>query len=190
MNPSWDVDEITHHFTLLPTEVTFLGNNKPHNHLGKALLLKFFQFEGRFPENESELPLAIIEYVAQQLNVSAEVIKTYKWKGRRIKEHRAEIRELLCFREASMSDQKILRTWLMEQALPQEYRPMYLLQLAYRQLRQSHLEPPTKGRLERLVISALHQYEQTFSAKLLPAYQKTSKPTCNNWSIKKSWPRT
>ena len=74
MNQSWDVDEIIHHFTLVPPEVTFLGDNDPHNHLGKALLLKFFQCEGRFPESKAELPPATVEYVAQQLKLSAEVV--------------------------------------------------------------------------------------------------------------------
>jgi hypothetical protein len=46
MKPLVDVDEIIERFTLLPPEINFLGRNAPHNHLGKALLLKFFQSEG------------------------------------------------------------------------------------------------------------------------------------------------
>lgn len=165
MNQSWDDEDIIHYFTLLPSEVSFLGKNEPHNHLGKALLLKFFQWASRFPEDSAELPPAAIDYVAHQLNVSPEGIKAYKWQGRRIKDHRAEVRELLGFRRASVADQETLRTWLMEKVLPQEYRPAYLTQQAYRHLRQLHLEPPTRGRMDRLVTSALYQYEQAFFSR-------------------------
>lgn len=177
MNQSWDVDDIIHHFTLLPSEIAFLGSNDPHNHLGKALLLKFFQYEGRFPENETELPTAIVEYVAQQLNLPAAVLKEYAWQGRRIKEHRGKIRLFLGFHRASVVDQTALRTWLMESVLPQEHRPAYLTYLAYSRLRQLHIEPPTSGRMERLVTSALYQYEQAFfthTAQHLPAQVKTN----------------
>jgi len=63
MNHDWNTDEIIEHFTLLPAEIQFLGRNDPHNHLGKAFLLKFFQHEYRFPENIAEVPQAIIEYL-------------------------------------------------------------------------------------------------------------------------------
>jgi hypothetical protein len=88
MKQDWDVEEIITHFTLLPGEVSFLGSNDPHNHLGKALLLKFFQHEGRFPESEAELPAVILEYVAQQLRLPFVVIRVYQWTGRSSKAHR------------------------------------------------------------------------------------------------------
>ena len=162
MNRPWDVDDIIQHFTLLPEEVNFLGINAPHNHLGKALLLKYFQHEGRFPERQSELRPAIVEYVAQQLGVTPEVLQTYHWDGRTIKEHRRQIRELLGFHPATLVDQGELRTWLIEEVLPHEHRPVYLTQLAYQHLRELQIEPPTQGRMDRLVISAVYEYEQTF----------------------------
>lgn len=51
MKRNWSMDEIIEHFTLLPTELQSLGMKDPHNQFGKALLLKFFQYEGRFPES-------------------------------------------------------------------------------------------------------------------------------------------
>jgi hypothetical protein len=59
MNRHFDVDALVDPFTLLPPEIDFLGTNKPHNHLGKALLLKFFQAEGRFPEGEDDFPIGL-----------------------------------------------------------------------------------------------------------------------------------
>ncbi|MBI1294733.1 Tn3 family transposase [bacterium] len=164
MKQQWDVDEIVAQFTLLPPELSFLGSSDPHNHLGKALLLNFFQHEGRFPESAVEIPLPIIEYVAQQLNLPADVIAAYQWDGRTIKRHRRQIREFLGFHPATVSEQRALRTWLIEEVLPHEHRPVYLEEQVYQRLRQMHIEPPTQDRLQRLIISSLHRYEQSFFA--------------------------
>ena len=43
--------------------------NEPHNHLGKALQLKYFQYNGRFAESVSEIPDEAIRYLAQQLHL-------------------------------------------------------------------------------------------------------------------------
>jgi len=32
MNQDWTIDEIIEYFTLLPSEIAFLGSNDPHNH--------------------------------------------------------------------------------------------------------------------------------------------------------------
>jgi hypothetical protein len=162
MKPYVAVDESIEHFTLLPPEINFLGRNDSHNHLGKALLLKFFQAEGRFPESEDEFTPAIIAYVAQQLRLPPAVIKEYNWAGRTSSDQRNQIRELLGFHSATIADQEALRSWLIEEVLPHEHRPIYLEQLAYQHLQRQHIEPPTKGQVARLTTSALHQYEQSF----------------------------
>ena len=57
MKQQWNIDELEEHFELLPPEIEWLGVNADHNHLGKAIQLKFFQFEGRFPEEETDVPV-------------------------------------------------------------------------------------------------------------------------------------
>ena len=115
MTQPWDVDDIIDRFTLLPPEMAFLGSHEPHNLLGKALLLKFFQAEGRFPESEADLSPAAIEYVAQQLIVPANALQRYDWDGRRSKTQRGEIRALLGFRRTEVADQAALRQWLVSE---------------------------------------------------------------------------
>lgn len=112
MKQDWTSDEVIEHFTLQPAEKQFLGSNDPHNQLGKALLLKFFQYNGRFPENQGELLTAMIDYIAQQLDLPAEAIHDYDWQGRRQRAHRQMIREWLGFRPASERDQADLHTWI------------------------------------------------------------------------------
>lgn len=185
MNQHWDVDDIIQHFTLLPEEVSFIGINDPHNQLGKALLLKFFQHEVRFPESEEDLSPEIIEYVAQQLSLSPTAIQEYQWDGRTIKEHRRQIREWLGFHPATLVDQRTLQNWLMSEVLPHEHRPAYLTQLAYQHLRRLQIEPPTQGRMERLVISAVYQYEQTFFETTAARLSKETKEKLQRLIYKK-----
>lgn len=178
MNKDWNNDEIIEEFTLLPSELEFLGSSRSHNRLGKELMLKFFQYEYRFPENASEIPAAIVEYVAQQLYLSKEVLDEYKWEGRSIKEHRKEIRERMGFRPATRNDQKALLTWLVNEALPHEYRTAHLEQLVYQRLRREHIEPPTKNRLDRIVVSAISQHEKHSLPRHTAVYQPPHEPIC------------
>ncbi|MCH9662148.1 MAG: Tn3 family transposase [Gammaproteobacteria bacterium] len=175
MKVYWNVDEIIERFTLLPEEVSFLGSNDPHNQLGKALLLKFFQSEGRFPEDKNEFAPEIIEYVAQQLNLPSDVIKGYNWDGRTISDHRGQIREFLGFHPATIADQEALRNWLIEEVLPHEHRPVHLEELVYQHLREQQIEPPTKKQVERLIPSVLHQYEQSFFDAIAARLSKETK---------------
>ena len=165
MHSDWTSDDVIEHFTLSSAEFEFLGNNAPHNHLGKAILLKFFQYAYRFPEGIAEIHATIIEYVAQQLDVPATAIEQYNWTGRSLKQHRKEIREQMGFRPATLDDQKDLRLWLISDVLPHEYRPDHLEQLVYQRLRREHIEPPTRNRIMRLVLAAVNRHEKTFFAQ-------------------------
>jgi TnpA family transposase len=167
MKRNWSTDEMVEYFTLLPIERQSLGVKDQHNRLGKALLLKCFQYEGRFPENGGEVPDAIIAYVAQQLDLPPTIIDQYDWMGRRSSEHRQAIREWLGFHPATLADQDELREWLLGEILPDEYRPIYLENYIYDRLRKRRIEPPSKGRVKRLVISAQYRYEQAFFAQTL-----------------------
>jgi hypothetical protein len=159
------MNELIEHFTLPPTELQSLGMKDPHNQFGKALLLKFFQHEGRFPESINEIPDVIIAYVAQQLDLAETIIEQYDWLGRRSSEHRKDIREFMGFRRVTTADQHELRNWLLNDIMPDEYRPIYLEERVYARLRELHIEPPTKGRVKRLVTSAMHRYERVLFAQ-------------------------
>ncbi len=165
MTPDWNSPDIFEHFSLLPAEMEFLGSNDPHNHLGKALLLKFFQYASRFPESQSEIPTSIITYVAQQLGLPQEVIDDYDWEGRSLTEHRKEIRERLGFRPATVKDQETLQAWLQSEVLPHEFRTAHLEQLSYHRLRQLQIEPPSAKELSKRISSAVHRHEQAFFAE-------------------------
>ncbi len=162
MKHYWEAEELIETFILLPDEQQLLSGDEPQNQLGCAVLLKFFQAEARFPDSAAEIPEAVVEYLAAQVGVNPALFSQYRWQGRTINRHRALIRDRLGFRPATRVDQAELHTWLLETALPNEHRVPYLEAMAYRRLRQLHLEPPTPDRMERLVNSAFDTFEERF----------------------------
>ena len=74
--------------------------------------------------------------------------------------YRSQIRAWLGFRSNTLADQEQLHKWLLEKVLPEEHRPLYLERIAYQHLKERGIEPSTTGRMKRLVLSAIHQYER------------------------------
>lgn len=93
MKRQWETEELVEHWTLHAGDLALLGNKTGATRLGFAVLLKFFQQEGRFPSSKTEIPFLVIRFVATQVGVDPEAYMHYDWQGRAIKEHRAQIRE-------------------------------------------------------------------------------------------------
>src|SRR5215469_8970980 len=90
MKRQWTNEELEAHFTLHSTELDLVGDSKTdYNLLGFAVLLKYFQYEGRFPSQKQDPPVALTRHIAHQLGVATEELLAYDWDGRMIKNHRA-----------------------------------------------------------------------------------------------------
>lgn len=166
MKHNWETDELIEHWTLLPPELALLGNKTGSTRLGFALLLKFFQYEARFPKDADEVPRTVVSYVAKQVAVPPELYLQYDWHGRTIKYHRVQIRKLHSFREATIEDADALAQWLCEHVLPQERNFEQLQTALYHRCRELRIEPPTPERIERLVRSATRTYEESFCSNI------------------------
>jgi hypothetical protein len=176
MKRQWTRDELADHWTLAPKELELLANKTGATRLGFAVLLKAFVFEGRFPRQKHDVPGAVIVQVANQVNVPADLYPSYEWSGRTIEYHRAQIREFLGFREATVQDGAELVTWLAERVLPQEPREDHVREALFERCRALRIEPPSAGRIDRLVRSAFHSFEERWCVfvfeQLGPARQR------------------
>ncbi len=159
MKRQWTADELAEHWTLTRGDRDLLANKAGATRLGFALLLKCFQMEGRFPAAKGDIPAAVIVHVAQQLDVPPELYVQYEWAGRSIEYHRAQIRQELGFREATVQDADDLAAWLGREVLPHEHRPDQVQAAVYARCRAGRIEPPAPGRIDRLIRSALRTYE-------------------------------
>ncbi len=167
MKRLWTATELAESWTLLPDELALLGNKTGATRLGFALLLKAFQLEGRFPVGKHELPAGVVAHLARQVAVPALAFLEYDWQGRSITYHRAQIREFLGVREATVADAEAVADWLVAHVLDRQQGLDALKAFAAERFRARKLEPPTPDRLTRLVRSALHRHEtQLFAATL------------------------
>jgi TnpA family transposase len=160
-------DEVIEQWTLAPGELVLLINKSGAGRISFAALLKFFQAEGRFPGSRDEIPAAAVEYLVRQTKVGPTCWADYDWNGRTIKYHRAEIRALLGFREATVEDSDAVMIWLRDHVLTRERNAERLREAALERFRELRVEPPTTERLDRLLGSTLRIFEEQFSGALL-----------------------
>src|ERR1017187_9253226 len=66
-----DVDELIEFWTLLDEDRELVAGKRGATALGFALLLKHYSRHGRFPRGRSDLPDAVIAFVARQLGAPA-----------------------------------------------------------------------------------------------------------------------
>jgi hypothetical protein len=116
---------------------------------------------------KQDVPKPIVTYLANQLNLSPELYLQYDWTGRTITYHRTQIREHLAFRETTMADAEEVTAWLISTQLAADQNLERLEELVIKRFREQRVEPPRNDRIERLIRSACHTYEQTLFAETL-----------------------
>jgi len=161
---NWELDELIESWTLLPHELEGLDSKIGANRLGFAVLLKFFELTRKFPSSPQDVPLDVVSYIALQVNVPAQEYVNYDWNGRSMMRHRGEIRRGLGIRTCSSDDVQEMVDWLTNQVLGQELEIEHLMVAVEERFLQLKIEPPTKGRTERLIRSAIRTYETKFFA--------------------------
>lgn len=162
MKRRWTEEELIERWTLAPDEWPLLANKSGATRLGFAVLLRFFAGEGRFPRSGGEVPGQVIAYLAKRAGVPTEEYRAYDWRGRTIKYHRAQVREHFGFREATADDADEVGRWLLEVVLPQERDAERLREAVRRRYRERRVEPPSPGRVERLIASAARAHHERF----------------------------
>lgn len=172
MRRNWTEEDLTADWHILPHEQKLIGIKRGATRLGFAVLLKFFQLEGRFPSGPQEIPAEVVRFVASEVGVDRSAWKEYPWQGRSVEYHRASIRTHLGFREATVADAEALETWLVEETLNQENRMDRLREIVLARCRKLQIEPPTQEQIHRLLRSAIQAHEmrfcETISGKLNP----------------------
>lgn len=162
MKRSWDEQELYEHWTLTPEECVPLAKGRARNKLGYAVLLKFFQLEGRFPYDHREVPDRALNYLAEQVGAPSKIFLAYDWANRTGKSHRNQIRSHLGFRKTSADDVQTIVAWLCQDVLPTAHEWQHLPDAVLDWCRDHRLEPPVLTRIERLTRSAVHIYETSF----------------------------
>ena len=159
---------------ILPEEERLLANRTPHGRLGFAVLLKFFQVKGRFPNRKGEVGKDILASIAEQIGTPIEAWHDLDWEGRTIKRHRSDIREWCGFREVTLSDLENFRRWLVEEIIPQGYRADRVREALTQRCRDLHIELPASDHSNRLIQSAFQEQETRFCETLVQNLSSTT----------------
>jgi TnpA family transposase len=156
----WSSEDLIASWTLIDDDWRLVGNKSGATRLGFALILKFFEIEARFPRSADEFPAAAVAYVADQVKVDPVELADYRWVGRTLEYHRAQVRDAFGFREFARADEDKLADWLASEVCPVELRDEQLREALLVRCRAERLEPP--GRVERIIGSARAAFEQRF----------------------------
>jgi hypothetical protein len=172
MQRYWSDHELETYWSCSSDELQLIPHRDASSRLGVAASLKFFQLEGYFPSSVKDIPAAAIDYMAKQLDIEPKAIADYDWQGRTGKRYRGRLRTVLGVRPATDDDFKAVEQWLREDGVPWDHDARHLQDAVHAWYRGRHIEPPTAGRIERLVRSAIRTHEAEIcagtAAKLLP----------------------
>ncbi|WP_010233689.1 Tn3 family transposase [Clostridium arbusti] len=174
MRRNWELEDLIEHFTLMPNELSLIGNKYGETRLGFAVLLKFFQMEARFPNSKNEVAKVVIDYIAKQVQVTGNLFDNYDMNSRTYYNHKSQTREYFEFREPTAEDANSMTKWLSNHVFYYDANTETLKEKVYSKFRQLHIEPPTPERIDRIIKSSISTYEKQFFEK---TFNKLSRKT-------------
>jgi hypothetical protein len=166
MRREWELEDLIECWTLDEEEFRLIANKSGATRLGFCLMLKFFEQEARFPRRE-DVPKAAVDFVAGQVKVAPALFAEYDFASRQVKNHRAQIREHHEFREPTVGDEDKLIVWLAGDICKVEMSRDRLRGALLARCREEKVEPPTPGRVERLLGAAESMFERQFTETTL-----------------------
>ncbi len=98
-----------------------MAGRTDHGRLGFVIMLKFFQYQGRFPAAIKELPDDVVRFLTEQIGASQSDLEQYDWDGRTAKRQRAEILSFLGVQRMTSERKQALLIWLNDDLLPLDY---------------------------------------------------------------------
>ncbi len=87
-------------------------NSTEKNQMAFAVILKYFQANGRYPTKKDTIKPLILKSLASQLMTNSTLFQPIHLENRTAKRFRQKIRDFLGYRMATLSDANALIVWL------------------------------------------------------------------------------
>jgi Domain of unknown function (DUF4158) len=158
---------LSERWTLTPADHALIAAKSRANQLSFAVSLLFFRERGRFPLGSSEIDRQMVCEVAQQIDVPVPEDQRLNLTGRTAERHRAEIRALFGYREATVADAEALEDWLRDQVAVMGGVPDHLTARLEARCREMLIEPPSADRVNRIVRAAIHAHDERLYTGIL-----------------------
>ena len=147
-------DEIITFFTLSSSEIALTHKRSGEvNQLVFAIQLGGLRYLGFIPEDLSNTPTEIVEYLAKQLNLTFHSLSNYQQRPNTRTSQLQEVRQFLGWRKATKIDLLVGENWLLERAMEHDL-PSLLFQLLCQKFLQEKIIRPRVTTLERMVMKA------------------------------------
>ena len=130
-------------FTIAPSDRELLGTKSGASRLGCAVLLKYFQCEGRFPASWHDVPREVIRHLAQSVGVSPEAYRYYDLDERLARYHKEQIRQWTGFRQGHTTDAEAIKAWVCAHSRVDETTLPVLIDRLTARYKQLQIELPT-----------------------------------------------
>lgn len=157
-------EEVVRHYSLSDHDLASIAKSRSSaNRLGYALQLCCLRFPGRYLRRDELLPAIMLDYIAEQVNVDAEVIAEFARRGPTRYEQLAAIKRDHGFLDLTQPLRGQLGIWLDGEAATAVDGRTLLERLAGK-MRADQIIIPGVSVIERLTASALHRAEKTMAA--------------------------
>lgn len=166
MKRQWSEAELHTHWELTAQEEALLSGLQGPGRFGFVILLKFYQYEGCFPDSRREIPADVMRRIATVLEMPLNTLDDFDWQGRTARRQRADILQWLGIRHMATTDWQALANWLIADVLPLDLNLEQLTQRSQDWLRQHRVDIPGPERLERMLRSQLHAFETDLLARI------------------------
>src|SRR3954471_3483199 len=113
MKRLWSTDELTSQWALSADDMRLAVDHGEQAKLGLMCQLAFWREHARFPDVEADIAPTVVERLARQTDVSADVIDGYDVAGRSGRRHRRTVLDHLAVREFDEAAEAAFRTWLL-----------------------------------------------------------------------------
>jgi hypothetical protein len=173
----WQEEGLRDNWLLNAEELNLMAGRTGHGRLGLAVMLKFYQYQGRFPVMIKELPVDVVRFLAKQVGASSSDLEQYRWEGRTAKRHRSEILSFLGIRRMTNEQMQAMLLWLNNDLLPLDYSLEQLLEQVADWLRAQRIESPGPSRLDRLLRSEMHAFETALLGQITGQLTKDTRAT-------------
>jgi len=145
--------------------------------LAFAILLKFYEREGRPLLNSDLIPLDLLTSLSVQLDCDIEDCESFDWEGRTAKRFRQKIRAFLGYRTATLSDVQGLTTHLIQRIADDGLTLSQCRVEADIYLKIQKLEPFKSDVTDTRVKLAYHHFEKGFFKVISAALSSHSRTT-------------
>ncbi len=160
-DPPTDPASIVRNYTFSSDDLMLIRQRRrDENRLGFAVLLAYFRYPGRAINTDERPPTAILEFIAEQLDVPSESFAHYATRAQTREEHLLELQDRLKVRFFEKRDHQVLIKVAKEEAIGTD-RGDAIVAAMINALRKQGILLPSATELERVALTARANARET-----------------------------